>query len=107
MSTNAPTGAGEHRVRSLYHELLEAWNRRNPGDMAGLFAEDGNVVGFDGSQMDGRAAIEAELARIFADHRPAAYVGIVREVRFLSPTSPSSARSPAWCRPADPTSTPR
>lgn len=52
--------------------------------MASLFVDDANVVGFDGSQMDGKAAIEAELGRIFADHRTAAYVAKVRKVRFLS-----------------------
>ncbi len=52
--------------------------------MASLFVDDANVVGFDGSQMNGRAAIDAELGNIFADHRTAAYVGKVREVRFLS-----------------------
>jgi uncharacterized protein (TIGR02246 family) len=33
--------------------------------------------------MDGREAIRSELARIFADHTPAAYVARVREVRTL------------------------
>ncbi len=50
----------------------------------GQFDEACNVVGFDGSLMNGRAEIESELSRIFADHQTAAYVGIIREVRFLS-----------------------
>ena len=72
-------------IRALYQQLLESWNRRNAADFAALFAEDGNVVGFDGSQINGRAEIEAQIGQIFADHQTAAYVGKVREVRLLSP----------------------
>ncbi len=75
----------EEAVRSLYRELLEAWNQRSASAFAAQFAEECNVVGFDGSLMNGQAEIEAELSRIFADHVTAAYVGIVREVRFLGP----------------------
>jgi uncharacterized protein (TIGR02246 family) len=76
---------GEKEVRTLYLRLLEAWNRRNAAGFAALFAEDGNQVGFDGSQVNGRAAIELHLSQIFADHETARYVGKVREVRFLTP----------------------
>jgi uncharacterized protein (TIGR02246 family) len=34
--------------------------------------------------MNGQTAIKASLTEIFADHEPATYVGIVREVRFIS-----------------------
>jgi uncharacterized protein (TIGR02246 family) len=70
---------------SLYDQLLDCWNQRSAGDFAALFSENGSVVGFDGSQMHGRAAIAAELGRIFADHQTAPYVGKVREVRLLAP----------------------
>jgi uncharacterized protein (TIGR02246 family) len=75
---------GAHEISALYQQLLSAWNERNARDFAALFAEDGNVVGFDGSPIDGRSAIEAEIRRIFTDHQTAAYVGKVREVRFLA-----------------------
>jgi uncharacterized protein (TIGR02246 family) len=71
-------------VRDLYRQLLESWNRRDARAMAALYAEDGNVVGFDGSQMNGPAAVEAELSQIFTDHMTATYVGKIREVRFLA-----------------------
>ena len=48
--------------------------------MAALFAAHGNVVGFDGSQMNGRQEIEDHLSQIFADHPTPAYVARVREV---------------------------
>lgn len=72
-------------LRQLHASLLASWNRRDAEGFAALFTSDGNVIGFDGSQMDGRGAIQQELERIFADHRPAAYVAIVREVRQLGP----------------------
>ncbi len=75
----------EKAVRGLYKELLEAWNRRSGAAFAALFEDVSNVVGFDGSMMNGQSEIKTELSRIFADHVTAAYVGIVREVRFLSP----------------------
>jgi uncharacterized protein (TIGR02246 family) len=74
-----------NQVRELYERLLTAWNRRSAADYAALFAADGNLVGFDGSAIDGRAEIEAHLASIFGHHPTAAYVSVVREVRMLSP----------------------
>ena len=72
-------------ARRVYAELIECWNRRDAMGFADLFAEEGSLVGFDGSQVDGQAAIEEHLAGIFADHRPLSYVAIVREVRPLTP----------------------
>jgi uncharacterized protein (TIGR02246 family) len=77
-----PTPADEAAVTSLYRGLLDAWNRRSASDYAALFEEEGSVVGFDGSMMNGRGEIVAELNRIFADHVTAAYVGKIRSLRF-------------------------
>jgi uncharacterized protein (TIGR02246 family) len=73
------------KVRAQYRELLEAWNRRSAADFAALFDENGCQVGFDGSMVEGPAAIEAHLAQIFADHPTSAYVGKIRSVRLLAP----------------------
>jgi uncharacterized protein (TIGR02246 family) len=75
----------EQEIRTLYRTLLAHWNQHNAGGMAALFTADGNTVGFDGSQMNGADEIEQTLGQIFADHMTAAYVAIVREVRFLTP----------------------
>jgi uncharacterized protein (TIGR02246 family) len=83
-SHNTPS-SDEAQIRALYQQLLDGWNRRNAHDFPALVAEDGNLVGFDGSQMNGRVEIESEIGRIFADHETAAYLGKVREVRFLTP----------------------
>jgi uncharacterized protein (TIGR02246 family) len=38
-------------VRELYKQSLDSWNRHNDADFAALFEEDGNQIGFDGSQV--------------------------------------------------------
>jgi uncharacterized protein (TIGR02246 family) len=75
----------ESAVRALYERLLESWNKRSGTGYSALFSKDANVVGFDGSQMNGQAEIESSLRQIFADHETSAYVGKVREVRLLNP----------------------
>ena len=75
----------EQAVRALYAESLDSWNRRDAAAMAALYDEQANVTGFDGSQMNGPAEIESEIGAVFRDHQTAAYVGKVREVRFLAP----------------------
>jgi uncharacterized protein (TIGR02246 family) len=69
----------------LYRQLHERWNSRDAEAFAALFEDEGHVIGFDGSEMHGRAEIASELARIFSDHETAAYVAKVRDVRFLTP----------------------
>lgn len=71
-------------VRELYHQLLEAWNRRDAQGFAALYENNGNQIGFDGSQINGRENIETHLSQIFANHKTATYISKVQEVRFLS-----------------------
>ena len=68
---------------ALYTRMLDAWNRRDADSFTELFTEDCSIVGFDGSQMNGRAQTSAELRAIFASHPTASYVAKVREVRAL------------------------
>lgn len=79
-----PDATEEAPIIGVYQRLLEGWNTRDAAAFAALFDEEGNVVGFDGSPMNGRVEIEATLRQIFADHVTAAYVGKVRGVRFLT-----------------------
>ena len=72
-------------VSALYKSLLDCWNKRRADDFAALFAEDGNLVGFDGSPINGRTEITSQLGLIFMDHQTAAYVSKIREVRLLTP----------------------
>lgn len=75
--------AVDARIADLYERLLESWNRQDSGTYAGAFTEDGTLVGFDGSQVEGRSEIEKHLRGIFADHKTAKYVWKIREVRLL------------------------
>jgi uncharacterized protein (TIGR02246 family) len=85
MTTEPNIVTDENEVGLLYQELLKRWNKRRASEMTDLFAEDGNLVGFDGSQINGRSEARSVLSQIFADHQTAAYLGIVKEVRLLSP----------------------
>jgi uncharacterized protein (TIGR02246 family) len=73
------------QVRDLYLAILRGWNAADAAAFAAPFADDGEVIGFDGSEVRGRETIEAGMARIFADHATGRYVGLVRGVTSLSP----------------------
>ncbi len=81
---DAPTHEVE-QIRGLYQQMLASWNARDPAALAALYLEDGNIVGFDGSQHNGQADIAATMAQIFADHPTGAYVGKIRDIRLLTP----------------------
>ena len=74
----------EGAARELYEKLIQAWNKRNARDYALLFASNGSIVGYDGSQVDGQLDVGAHISEIFSHHQTAAYVTIVREVRTIS-----------------------
>lgn len=75
--------ADEEKVLTLYKDLLNQWNEKQGQGMANLFAEDGSLVGFDGSQVNTRVGIEGHLTPIFAQYPTARFIHIVREVRAL------------------------
>jgi uncharacterized protein (TIGR02246 family) len=77
------TGDAEEAITALYRAILSGWNAADADAFASVFAEDGEVVGFDGSEVRGRAQIAEQMAAIFADHETGSYVGIVREVKAL------------------------
>lgn len=70
-------------VIELYQRLLSAWNARDAKAYAALVHEKGSVIGFDGSQMNGRNEVESSLRRIFSDHPTATYVARIRDIRLL------------------------
>ncbi|MEH7237963.1 SgcJ/EcaC family oxidoreductase [Bacillus sp. JJ1562] len=74
----------ENKIISIYQNLLDAWNTQNARGMADLFAEDGEQIGFDGSQSIGSAEIFAHLEPIFKHHRTARFVSKVKSVKLLS-----------------------
>lgn len=78
------TTTQENEILALYMQLLEQWNKRNAAGMAGLFAAGGSLIGFDGSQLNGRKEIYDVMNEIFGNFPTAAYVAIVKEVRVLT-----------------------
>ncbi|WP_044894974.1 SgcJ/EcaC family oxidoreductase [Bacillus alveayuensis] len=72
-----------NEIQALYHQFLEAWNNRNARAMADLFADKGEMIGYDGSQEIGSEEIFSHLKAIFEDHPTARFVGKVKNVRLL------------------------
>lgn len=73
-------------IQAIYRQLIDSWNEMNSEAYAALFTADGSIVGFDGSQANSRKEIYDHVSAIFADHAPARYVTLIREVRLLSPS---------------------
>jgi uncharacterized protein (TIGR02246 family) len=71
------------QVSDLYRAILAGWNADDAEAFAAPFADDGRIVGFDGSEVVGRSNIAEQMGRIFADHATGSYVGIVRGVEPL------------------------
>jgi len=74
----------ENKVRALYNAWIFGWNNQDAEAMLNLLDDEINMVGFDGSQMNGKQEIGDTFKQIFHDHVTARYVTIIREVRFLS-----------------------
>ena len=81
MEHDAPMG--ETEVRTLYHTLITAWNDHDGTAMAAPFADDGVVIGFDGSVSSGRQTISSEMTSIFSEHETGRYAVKVKAVREL------------------------
>jgi uncharacterized protein (TIGR02246 family) len=75
----------DDRIRSLYIDFIDGWNRRSGAAVAAGFADDGDIVGFDGTHHHGRLAIAAELRQIFGDHQTPVYAAVIRSVRPIAP----------------------
>jgi uncharacterized protein (TIGR02246 family) len=72
-------------IVDLYFTLLTRWNDRDASGMAALLTDDGQMVGFDGSLMEGPQEVAAALGAIFSHHPTAAYVAKVKRVEMLGP----------------------
>ena len=81
------TSAHPHdaQIRALYAGFLDGWNRRSGAAVAAGFADDGDIVGYDGTHHHGRLAIAADLRQIFTSHETASYVAVIRSVRPVAP----------------------
>jgi uncharacterized protein (TIGR02246 family) len=83
-SIDKASADAQRETRELYQRLMEAWNKRNARDYALVFASNGSIVGFDGSQVNGQMEIGAHVSEVFSHHQTATYVTIVRDVRPIT-----------------------
>lgn len=79
------SSSDEEAVRALYRQILNGWNQHDAAAFAAPFAENGEIIGFDGSQMFGRGEITTTLRQIFSSHVTAPYVSKVKSVRLVGP----------------------
>jgi uncharacterized protein (TIGR02246 family) len=76
----------EAAVRALYQQLMEAWNTGSGEAYAAPFADDGDLIGFDGTHFKGRHEIAPFHQRLFDTHlKGTRLVGQITSVRFLRP----------------------
>lgn len=75
----------EDRVNLLYQELMYAWNNRSASEMAKKFTDEGELIGFDGSQVIGRKEILSHLKPIFENHPTPPFVSKVKRIQPLGP----------------------
>jgi uncharacterized protein (TIGR02246 family) len=72
-------------VRELYEQLMDAWNRGDGSAFAAVFAEDGDLVAFDGTHFRGREQIAASHQELFDRWmKGTRLIGSVERLRFVS-----------------------
>ena len=80
------TAADEAAVRGLYRRCMDGWNQGSGAAFAAVFAEDGDLVAFDGTHFRGRREIAPFQQQLFDKWlKGSRLVGRVTDVRFLSP----------------------
>jgi uncharacterized protein (TIGR02246 family) len=76
----------EDAIRALYQQLMDGWNRGSGEAFAATFAEDDELVGFDGTHLKGRQEIASFHQQLFDTYvKGSRLVGKIRSVRFLTP----------------------
>ena len=82
---NTEQSADEAAVRVLYQRLMDGWNEGSGEAFAAPFAEDGDLVAFDGTHFKGRREIVPFHQQLFQTYlKGTRLVGAVQDVRFLS-----------------------
>ena len=73
-------------IAALYFQMIDGWNKGSGDAFAAPFAEDGDLVGFDGTHLKGRQEIASFHQRLFDTFvKGSRLVGKVRNVRILTP----------------------
>jgi len=85
-TSTANHSTDEAAVRALYQQLMNGWNQGSGAVFAAAFTEDGDLVGFDGTHLNGREEIAPFHQELFDKWlKGSRLVGQVKDVRFLSP----------------------
>jgi len=76
----------ESKLQSLLRRVLAAWERGDGRALAAEFADDGDIVFFEGSCLQGRPQIEAVMQHLFETTlRGTRYLAKVKALRFVTP----------------------
>ena len=76
----------EAAIRTLYQDLMNGLNKGSGELFAAPFAEDGDLIGFDGTHLKGRGEITSFHQPLFDKWlKGTRLVGEVKSVRFLTP----------------------
>jgi uncharacterized protein (TIGR02246 family) len=76
----------EDAIRAFYQQLMDGWNRGSGEAFAATFAEDDELVSFDGTHLKGRQEIASFHQQLFDTYvKGSRLVGKIRSVRFLTP----------------------
>jgi uncharacterized protein (TIGR02246 family) len=85
MTEPISTATDEAAIRALYQQAMDGWNRGSGEAFAAPFAEDGDLVGFDGTHLKGRQEISSFHQQLFDTYvKGTRLVGKIRSVRFLT-----------------------
>ena len=81
-SSSTSRSADEAAIRALYQQLMDGWNKGSGEAFAAPFAEDGDLVGMDGTHLKGRQEIISFNQQLFDTYvKGSRLVGKVRSVR--------------------------
>ncbi|MGH9994965.1 MAG: SgcJ/EcaC family oxidoreductase [Nitrososphaeraceae archaeon] len=85
-TSSTSTPADETAIRSLYQQLMDGWNKGNSEAFAAPFAEDSDLVGFDGTHLNGRQNIISFHQQLFDNYvKGSRLVGKVSEHSLSNP----------------------
>jgi uncharacterized protein (TIGR02246 family) len=84
IETGTATAADEDAIRALHRKMVEAWNSGDSSAFAESFAEDADLLVWDGTHLKGRKEISSLAHQIFGTElRGARMEGEVKFLHFL------------------------
>jgi uncharacterized protein (TIGR02246 family) len=81
-----PVQTEEGELHALYERMMDGWNRGSGVAFAAGWADEGQLIGFDGTHLRGREAIERFHETLFRTHlKGTRLVGQVTQIEFPAP----------------------